>query len=481
MMLLVIISSFYAIESLRNQFLNILLHLTGLFIALHLAIREYGISIQGFGFTLETLLLLASPIFCRALVSAIEERDVILREIIKRKDIYVPIEDPETTRKMNFFKVKSQTWMDKAKKAEAEKEELLRQFSRIRNEQEKNNEERTQMNMEIAKAYFSLLANIRFDLSKGVDENVDRTLRAFMAITKSQYVALIVKEPPAEPNLEYSLALTNSYQSPDVCVDDEKFLQSEKVWKEIISSLENDKSRFLVLEDMGNIRNAIFTPVSYHPDVKGVLVQGFDTGYKENIHNFNLSLMAAYHIYSVLKNEHLYRQAKDESNTDALTGVFNKKYLIDNLQIIFNNAASYAENLACIFIDADWFKQVNDSKGHDEGDRILKLIASSLKQNTRKSDFVFRYGGDEFVVLLNNATKEKITSLSETVNKELMENGCKAVVNGTERFVTVSMGAKIFNPMEENETASGEMLLKEADDALYEAKSQGKGKVCIRF
>lgn len=485
-LLFIILSSFYTIESLRNNILHMFFHVLSLFGILYYVSQLYGITLSDINFTNETLAILTSFLVCRALMSSLEERDVVLKEKIKTQEIFIPTNDTEAEdklkRKLEFFKNRTKDLKKEAEEAKENNERLRTDYQRAKSQFEKMyeaNQANIKINKDIAKSYFSLMANIRFDLSKSVTDNLDNILKAFMRITNSQYVALIVKEPLEDNPDEYNLALLNSYNG-GIQITDESIISNEEVYDTILDSLEKDKSNFITVQDnsLSPLKNIILTPVSTPNDVKGVLVQAFDKNYVENIHNFNLSLMVAYHIYTVLKNENLYKQAKDESNIDALTHVFNKKYLLDNLQLIYNNAYNYASRLACVFVDVDYFKQVNDSMGHEMGDKVLQYIAKELQNHVRKSDFVFRYGGDEFVLLLNGATKEKIEGLSAQINQILKDKAISVPVNGERKLLSISIGAVIYNPDTAN-INSGEEMLSLADRAVYTAKNMGKGRLYV--
>lgn len=492
--LFIILSSFYTIESLRNNSINMFFHILGLFGGLYYIHALYGVSITELPMDLTNLCLVASPIVCRAIMSSIEERDIVLREKIKEKNIYVPTTDTEETdrltRKINFFKEQTQSLKNRVTDVEKDNEKLQHAYQKTLSEFEKlynSNQDNQKINKEIAESYFKILANLRFNLNKTLSENINNTLECFMNITKSQYVALIVLDKDDEGNDTGEVSLIDSCQMPDFAFEDAQILESVSVSEYILEAIETNKTQFQTnenyVDNLAPIKSLIYTPVSYTPiggeaDKKGVLIQAFDDTYKNNIHNFNLSLMVAYHIYMILENENLYKQAKDEAFTDALTGTFNKKYLLTNLQTIFNNTYNYGSNLACVFVDIDYFKQVNDQHGHDVGDETLIKIANILKENIRKSDFLIRYGGDEFVILLNSVSTEKLEDFANKVNRSLSEYPITVIVEGEERTLSASMGAKIYYPLKDN-VEDGNQLLKLADDAVYVAKKKGKGQIYI--
>ena len=490
----IILSSFYTIESLRNNSLNMFVHVLGLFGGLYYIHMLYGVSLNDMTMNITNLCLIASPIVCRAIMSSIEERDVVLREKVQEKNIYIPTADSEETdkltRKMNFFKEQTKTLKNRVADVEKDNEKLQRNYQRTLSEFEKlynSNQNNQKINKDIAESYFKILANLRFNLNKTLSENIKNTLECFMNITKSQYVALIILDKDDEGNDSGEVSLIDSCQSPNLKFDDSQILESVSVSEYILETIENNKTQFQTsenfIDNLAPIKSLIYTPVSYTPvggkaDKKGVLIQAFDENFNNNIHNFNLSLMVAYHIYMILENENLYKQAKDEAYIDGLTKAFNKKYLLNNLQTIFNNTYNYGSNLACVFVDIDYFKQVNDQHGHDIGDNTITKIASILKENIRKSDFLIRFGGDEFIVLLNSVTTEKLKDFAEKVNSRLAEYPLTIIVDEKERKLSASMGAKIYYPLKDN-IKDANHLLKLADEAVYIAKQKGKGQIYI--
>jgi diguanylate cyclase (GGDEF)-like protein len=121
-------------------------------------------------------------------------------------------------------------------------------------------------------------------------------------------------------------------------------------------------------------------------------------------------------------------------------------------------------------IDIDYFKRVNDSKGHVEGDRVLTAVAACLASTFRSSDYVCRYGGEEFTVILPNTDRYSATALAEKARVRIAEL-CTNASLGVD--LTVTIGVAIFP----TEATSGEDLLRLVDRRLYEGKSKGRNRV----
>ena len=158
---------------------------------------------------------------------------------------------------------------------------------------------------------------------------------------------------------------------------------------------------------------------------------------------------------------------------DSLTGLPNRAMLMDRLGQALSQAQRLDQQVAVLFIDLDRFKIVNDSLGHPVGDQLLQEIARRLRASLRDNDTVARVGGDEFQVVVGNvAGASDAARIAEKLMRVLGE---PFVLEGQELHVTASLGVSLFP----RDGASGELLLKYADIALYEAK--GEGRNAYRF
>lgn len=164
-------------------------------------------------------------------------------------------------------------------------------------------------------------------------------------------------------------------------------------------------------------------------------------------------------------NENLRRL----SITDALTGLHNRRYLDDMLHNEYERAQRYKSTFSIILIDIDDFKKINDTYGHDKGDDVLKAISSTLVKNSRVNDIVGRWGGEEFMIVCQSATKKAATHIAEKMRKSIQENDYNL-----ENGVTASFGV-----LEYHADKSYRWHISSVDKALYQAKSSGKNTVII--
>ena len=159
-----------------------------------------------------------------------------------------------------------------------------------------------------------------------------------------------------------------------------------------------------------------------------------------------------------------------QAHYDGLTGLTNKALFYDRLEHSINSADRKEELIAILFIDLDNFKYVNDSMGHDVGDKLLKIIANKLSESVRKGDTVSRWGGDEFTILTPNV--KRISGIFKLCDRILNENFKNIVIEGQELHITGSIGIALYP--QDGETA--DILIKNADAAMYKSKELGKNQ-----
>jgi len=161
------------------------------------------------------------------------------------------------------------------------------------------------------------------------------------------------------------------------------------------------------------------------------------------------------------------------ARTDPLTGLFNRKYLEESVKTMISQVKRSDIKYGILMVDIDFFKMINDNYGHDVGDQAIKVISQTLIENTRESDTVIRYGGEEFVVLLYNCDENYLFDVSEKIRIAFSK---KEIPAGTITFnKTISIGSSIF-PLH---TDNFWQCLKFADLALYNAKDTGRNKSVI--
>lgn len=190
---------------------------------------------------------------------------------------------------------------------------------------------------------------------------------------------------------------------------------------------------------------------------------------KKNISSVKHYLEAA---KPVIESQILMEKLRDTSLRDGMTGLYNRRFLEEVIDKIMSQAARNKDTYSVLMLDVDFFKMVNDTYGHDVGDRVIVALAKVLKTSIRESDLAIRYGGEEFVVMLHNATEEGTTSIASKIHSEFAKLAFD-VGNGEPLRKTISIGIAKF-------PTDGDTIwkcIKYADTALYEAKDTGRNKI----
>lgn len=168
------------------------------------------------------------------------------------------------------------------------------------------------------------------------------------------------------------------------------------------------------------------------------------------------------------------RASMEMAITDSLTGLYNRRYLERHLAQLIAHAANRGKRLSVLTLDVDFFKSVNDTYGHDAGDRVLQEMAGRLRASIRSSDLACRTGGEEFVVVLSGADLQTAERVGERVRKMVAAKPFLAAP-GCHLSITVSLGVSNLASMDDAPAD----LLKRADQALYRAKREGRNRVSL--
>jgi len=155
------------------------------------------------------------------------------------------------------------------------------------------------------------------------------------------------------------------------------------------------------------------------------------------------------------------------ATTDSLTGIANRREFTAILTCEVARAKRYNTPLSLVMYDIDYFKRVNDSFGHDIGDYVLQTLTHLVKQNIRSADVVARWGGEEFMLLMPQANLQGASTAANKLRQEIADYQFDKV-----NHLTVSFGATAYDPADDLNS-----LLKRADDALYQAKQNGRNRV----
>lgn len=174
-----------------------------------------------------------------------------------------------------------------------------------------------------------------------------------------------------------------------------------------------------------------------------------------------------------LKNAIVHHQALHAALHDPLTTLLNRGSLPNTLQRELQLATRHQKGLSVLMLDIDNFKDINDTHGHLIGDQILMETASIIQHTIRETDFAFRIGGEEFLLLLINTTSKGAKQLANRL-RESIAKGNLANKNPSLPKITASLGVAHFLQSETQQS-----LLARADKAMYQAKARGKNKVVV--
>lgn len=173
----------------------------------------------------------------------------------------------------------------------------------------------------------------------------------------------------------------------------------------------------------------------------------------------------------MLKN----RALAESSARDALTGLYNRRYVIDKIDAEMNRALRHGHPMALMMLDVDHFKNINDSFGHPAGDRVLQSLGNVLKESCRIYDTPGRYGGEEFCLMLPDTRLENTLIVAERIRQRVeataFESGSVTI------HLTTSIGVAALETVPEEALFSANALIERADRALYAAKDRGRNRV----
>jgi len=173
----------------------------------------------------------------------------------------------------------------------------------------------------------------------------------------------------------------------------------------------------------------------------------------------------------VKRLDEIQKRLKHIAVTDELTGLKNRRYIIDGLDKEYKRAARTGGTLSLILFDIDHFKQVNDNFGHAFGDTVLKAVAQEMQASLRSYDLLGRIGGEEFLIASPGSTLDEAVRLAERIREKIKERN----ISSKTREITVTVSAGVTSLSEQDATADG--ILQRADEALYLAKQRGRDRV----
>lgn len=199
----------------------------------------------------------------------------------------------------------------------------------------------------------------------------------------------------------------------------------------------------------------------------GVLCLSTPPGFTPDEEMLRVLAEIAGQIGTGIGNARLYEETRASSLHDSLTGLANRRFMEVQLEKVFEVSKRYGRPLSLVMMDIDHFKHFNDTHGHQEGDLLLARVAAVLARETRYVDYLFRYGGEEFLAILPDADCRMAVGVAERVRRAIE----------TETPVTISLGVAAYGRNQDDRNE----LVRMADDALYLAKRNGRNRVEVAF
>jgi diguanylate cyclase (GGDEF)-like protein len=187
-----------------------------------------------------------------------------------------------------------------------------------------------------------------------------------------------------------------------------------------------------------------------------------------------LASTVAEHVALALANLRLHDTLRSQSIRDPLTGLFNRRYMEESLQREIRRAARARQPVGIIMVDIDRFKDLNDQHGHEAGDTLLRAVGAILERSVRAEDIACRYGGEEFTLILPEASLVEASQRAEYIRQAI---GHLSVQHERQHLdqVTVSAGVAMYP----EHGPTGDIVLRAADAALYQAKARGRNRTVI--
>ncbi|MGA1846927.1 GGDEF domain-containing protein [Deferribacter abyssi] len=251
----------------------------------------------------------------------------------------------------------------------------------------------------------------------------------------------------------------------------EIFIEEIKNSSELSSNLEELEKETKLENDIEKLKNKLISKLN---EIKTNLKEK-DNIRKEKFNKLDLEVNKIKNDLEKYKTQlnrlqKSIKKYKKEAIVDNLTNIYNRNFLDKKLVEEVEKFQRYNSPLSVIMLDIDDFKSVNDNYGHQIGDQVLKYFTNIIKNNIRKVDIPFRYGGEEFLIILPHTSKEQAIVVAERILKELNETVFK--IKGNSLKITASIGVT-----EAKEHDSVDTLIKRVDDLLLKAKREGKNRV----
>lgn len=268
------------------------------------------------------------------------------------------------------------------------------------------------------------------------------------------------------------------------CIQQKDLIVINDISKEFDKYIDEEKYQYLSKTgDNAELNSFIFCPLIVNTKTIGIITiqstekDAFTPYHVEMVKS--LSAYAAIALNNAIKSMELKKVNElllSLSEEDKLTGIANRRKFDDYMDYVWNLSIRGRSSIALLIIDIDYFKEYNDNLGHLEGDKCITKVADTLKNMNIKLHFIARYGGDEFIVVLEKSSIDEAVKLAENIKSAILELNIKHEYSKISDRVTLSIGAAAVIP---NENMTIKEFIREADKALYIAKKYGRNQVAV--
>lgn len=244
----------------------------------------------------------------------------------------------------------------------------------------------------------------------------------------------------------------------------------------LVENIKEDPRSFseLNLFALGEVKSILSVPISIRDVTIGVFEMCSKDGFDDlNPERMDLLIQLVDHAAIAIDKAKLYQRMEEITITDDLTQLYNMRYMDKHLEHEIRRCQRYSSSIGSIFLDLDYFKNVNDQHGHRMGSKVLQEVAVILNRHLRDVDIVARFGGDEFVIILPEVDIDATEKIAERLRGAISRNAflSEEHLNLT---ITASFGVSGYPYPAINKVD----LIDSADKAMYDAKNSGRNKVC---
>jgi diguanylate cyclase (GGDEF)-like protein len=225
-----------------------------------------------------------------------------------------------------------------------------------------------------------------------------------------------------------------------------------------------------------NIKSAMVVPLKSKEKLVGVIYLEHNKEDYFNDDNIRYINTLAIAIRLSLENAQLYSKLEEMALRDGLTGLYNRMFFNKEIQNCMENYRRFGLPFILTIFDFDRFKNINDTYGHICGDKVLTEISDMIKMEIRKDDILCRYGGEEFAIIFRNTSDISSIMTRLEILREKIEN---TYIDYEDNRVQITCSFGVVSCVSVDKSGTPEQVIKNADEALYEAKNTGRNKICI--